>query len=77
MLPDTDAILARFYVLFKVHKPHEQAIAPAVMLIVSCSGSMMENIGIFVENYIKSHGTSHASYSQDTSDFLRFIDKIN
>merc|ERR1712239_5813 len=37
----------------------------------------MENISIFVEHYIKSYGTSHASYLQDTPDFLRFIDKIN
>ena len=37
----------------------------------------MENIAIFVEHYIKSYGTSHASYLQDTPDFLRFIDKIN
>ena len=77
MLPDTDAILARFYALFKVHKPYEQGSAPDVRPIVSCSGSMMENIAIFVENFIKSHGTSHESYLQDTPDFLRFIDKIN
>ena len=37
----------------------------------------MENIGIFIENYIKSHGTLHASYWQDTPYFLRFIHKIN
>ena len=77
MLPDTDAIFARFYALFKVHKPYEQGTAPDLRPIVSCSGTMMENIAIFVEHYIKSYGTSHASYLQDTPDFLRFIDKIN
>ena len=50
MLPDTDAILARFYALFKVHKPYEQGSAPDIRPIVSFSVSMMENIGIFVEN---------------------------
>ena len=52
MLPDTDAIFARFYALFKVHKPYEQGTAPDLRPIVSCSGTMMENIGIFVEHYI-------------------------
>lgn len=77
MLPDTEAILARFYALFKVHKPYEKRAAPDVMPLVNCPGSMMENIGIFVENYTKSHVTSHALYLQDTPDFLRHIDKIN
>ena len=62
MLPDTDAMLARFYVLFKVQKPYEQGTAQDVRQIVSCSGSIIENIGIFLENNIKSHGSSHASY---------------
>ena len=77
MLPDTDVILERIYALFKVHKPYEQGTAPDIRPIVSCSGSMMENIGIFVENYIMPHGTSHTSYLQDTPYFLRFIYEIN
>ena len=53
MLTDTDAMLARFYVLFKVQKPYEQGTAPVLRPIVSCSGTMMENIGIFMENQIR------------------------
>ena len=45
--------------------------------IVSGYGSMFENTGIFVEHHIKQHATKHASFLQDTPDFLRHIHKLN
>ena len=33
--------------------------------------------GIFVEHHIKQHATKHASFLQDTQNFLRHIEKLN
>ena len=45
--------------------------------IISGSGSITENVGIFAEHHIKEIATKHKSYLQDTPDFLRCIQKIN
>ena len=45
--------------------------------IISGSGSMTENIGIYVDHNIKHMANKHESYLQDTPHFLRIIDEIN
>ena len=37
----------------------------------------MENVGHYVEHFIKEHANKHPSYLQDTPDFLRVIEKRN
>ena len=66
-----------FYSIFKVHKEHKEGELPPVRPIVSGCGSLFENAGIFVEHHIKEHATKHASFLQDTPDFLRHIQKLN
>ena len=67
--------LAKFYANFKVHKPHKENTAPPSRPIISCSGSITENLGIYVDHFIKKVSTKHDLYLQDTPDFLRKIDK--
>jgi len=67
----------KFYSIFKVHKHHKEGDVPPVRPIVSGCGSMFENLGIFVEHHIKTHATTHASFLQDTPDFLRHIRSLN
>ena len=69
--------IAKFYAIFKVHKPHQENSAPPLRPIVSGSGSITENWGIYVDHHIKEVASNHESYLQDTPDFLRKIDKIN
>ena len=64
-----------FYCNFKVHKEHNNI--PPPRPITSCSGSITENIGTFIEYHIKKIATTHEAYIEDTQDFLRVIDKIN
>ena len=45
--------------------------------IVSGSGSITENISIYVEHCIKEIATHHKSYLQDTPHLLRIIEKMN
>ena len=45
--------------------------------IISGSGSITENIGVYVEHHIHNLSTSHKSYIKDTPHFLRIINKIN
>ena len=66
---------AKFYCNFKVHKPHENI--PPERAIFSGSGSITENISIYVDHHIKEIATKHASYLQDTPHLLRIIHKIN
>ena len=68
---------AKFYCTFKVHKTHEHGKAPPTRGIVSCSGTLTENIALFVENNIKDVAQTHESYLQDTPDFLRYINDLN
>ena len=51
--------------------------APLVRPIISGSGSITDNINIFVEHHIKEVSTKHPSYLQDTPHFLRLVHKIN
>ena len=67
----------KFYQLFKVHKAHEVGKAPPERPIISGSGSITENISLFVEHHVKQLATQHPSYLQDTPDFLRNIEAIN
>ena len=39
--------------------------------------NLTENIALFVENEIKELGKAHASYLEDTPDFLRHIEELN
>ena len=68
---------AKLYCTFKVHKPHTENRAPPERPIVSARGSAMENASHFVEHNIKTHGTQHPTYLQDTPDFLRHLQEIN
>ena len=76
MNPD-EARPSKFYLTFKVHKPHEIGKAPPERPIVSGSRSVTENIATFIEYYIKDIGTKHDTYLKDTQDFLRNIEEIN
>ena len=68
---------AKFYCNFKIHKAHNPMEAPPPRPIISGSGSLTENIGIYVENFIKEISTKHKSYLQDTPHFLRKVDTMN
>ena len=59
MLPAENVTPGRFYATFKVHKQYEHGKAPPLRGIVSCSGTVTENIALFVENEIKELGQSH------------------
>ena len=67
----------KFYETFKVHKSHTPGETTPERPIISGSGSITENISIFVEHYLKENAKSHPSFLQDTPDFLRFIEEIN
>ena len=71
MLPPQDElpVPGRFYCTFKVHKKHKHGAAPPPRGIVSCSGTLTENIAIFVENHIKEAGLSHDTFLEDTPHF--------
>ena len=68
---------AKFYCNFKIHKAHKPMEAPLPRPIISGSWSLTENLGIYVENFIKEISTKHKSYFQDTPHFLRIIEKLN
>ena len=67
----------KFYQTFKVHKKHSAPETPPERPIISASGSVMENLGQYVEHFIKDLSNKHPSYLQDTPDFLRVIEKRN
>ena len=56
MLPANNAVPGRFYGTFKVHKKYKHGRAPPFRGIVSCSGTFMENIRIYVEHNLKEIG---------------------
>ena len=41
------------------------------------SGSITENIALFVEHHLKHLANKHPSYLQDTPNFLRIIEDLN
>ena len=49
----TDMGPAKFYELFKIHKPHIPGEAPPERPIISASGSVTDNIALFVETHLK------------------------
>ena len=65
---------AKFYEMFKVHKSHTPGKAPPERPIISASGSITENIALFVGHHLKHLANKHPSYLQDTPDFLRMIE---
>ena len=71
LTPAENVVPGRFYATFKVHRQYEHGKVPPERAIVSCSGTYMENIAIYVEHNLKDLGTSHESYLKDTPDFLR------
>ena len=73
----SDKSPGRFYELFKVHKYHDSGETTPERPIISGSGSITENISLFLEHYINKLATKHPSFLQDTPDFLRNIDEIN
>ena len=73
----TEKVPGRFYCNFKVHKSHLKSELPPVRPIVSNSGSLTDNIGIYVDYFINDISTKHESYLQDTPDFLRAIEDLN
>ena len=68
---------AKFYCNFKVHKETNHDNIPPVRPIISGSGSITENISLYVEHYIKESSVKHPSYLQDTPHFLRVLHKLN
>ena len=72
-----DKNAAKFYCNFKIHKPHTPMTPPPPRPIISGSGSITENLGVFVEKHIREISYQHQSYLQDTPHFLRIINKIN
>ena len=74
---DEAPVPGRFYCTFKVHKRYEHGKAPPPRGIVSCSGTLTENIAIYVEHHIKNIGKSHSTYLEDTPDFLRHVENLN
>ena len=68
---------AKFYCNLKVHKQKDHNELPPVRPIISGSGSVTENISLYVEHHIKEGSEKHPSYLQDTPHFLRVINKLN
>ena len=68
---------AKFYCNYKVHKANSDITIPPVRPIISGSGSITENISIYLDHHIKELSTKHSSYLQDTPHFLRVIEKVN
>ena len=62
----SDKNLSKFYCNFKIHKPHDPLGTPPVRPIISGSGSITENISIYVEHYIKEISMQHRAFRQDT-----------
>ena len=67
----------KFYETFKVHKSHTPGETLPERPIISGSGSITENVSLFVEHYLKETAKSHPTFLQDTPDFLRFIEEVN
>ena len=66
---------AWFYCNLKVHKQTEHNTIPPVLLIISGSGAVIENISLYLEHHIKETSLKHPSYLQDTPYFLKVLEK--
>ena len=73
----SDQGVGKFYTLYKVHKPHVAPATPPERPIISCSGSITQNIGVFVDSHLKPLANTHESYLQDTPHYLREVQKLN
>ena len=71
-----DKGVGKFYQTFKIHKEHIAPHTPPERPIISCCGSMNENIGKFVEFHLKDVANVHSTYLQDTPHFLREIEAL-
>ena len=71
-----DKKCGRMYMLFKVHKQHQEGAAPPERPVISGSGAITENPSKFCQHYMKQVSKDHASYLRDTCDFLRHIQNI-
>ena len=67
----------KYYQIFKIHKEHEPMKAPPPRSIISGSSSISEYCGKYVEYHIKHISQKHATFIEDTPDWLRVIEKIN
>ena len=72
----TEKAAARLYLLFKVHKAHQEGTAPPERPVISGSGSITENPSRFCQHYMKQVSKDHDSFIRDTCDFLRHIQNI-
>ena len=68
---------ARFYQIFKVHKPHPPGATPPGRPIVSGNGSMTENLSKYVNYHIKNFVDKIPAYLEDTPHFLRILEQEN
>ena len=73
----SDQGVGKFYALYKVHKPHVAPATPPERPIISCSGSITQNIGVFVDSHLKPLANTHESYLQDTPHYLRELEQLN
>ena len=73
----TEKAAARLYMLFKVHKAHQEGTAPPERPVISGSGSITENPSRFGQHYMKQVSKDHDSFIRDTCDFLRHIQSID
>ena len=60
----------KFYCNHKVHKANSDNTVPPVIPIISGSGSITENISIYLDYHIKDLASKHSTYLQDTPHFL-------
>ena len=60
---------AKFYCNSKIQKDHLINKAPPPRPIISGSGSILENIGKYVEFYVHNISTKHEFFLQDTPHF--------
>ena len=72
-----DSNLAKFYQIFKVHKPYKDGNLPPARPIINNIGSLTENISKYVDYHTKDLAKSLPSYLEDTRDFLSLCEKIN
>ena len=58
MIPD-EKTAGKFYCTFKVHKQHIEGTTPPERPIISGSGSIIDNLGLFVEHNLKNLSNKH------------------
>lgn len=76
LLPKTPPSQRPFYLLPKIHKPHNKWPHPHMpegRPIVSDCGSETYNIGAYIDYFLKPLATRHPSYLKDTYDFVAKI----